>query len=157
MTVPALRRLLGRFERTVTKNAEQRGKYSDDPTKFIDSESDLDTMLKQFLPLTQNPVLYYPELVNTGTVGILANLLSHENTDIAVDVVEVLQELTDEDVGNDEADLDDEEEGAAETSTGTRLALAQFVDVLVSLLTILRLWLTVISSRIRSSSSSSPT
>jgi len=106
--------------------------------RFIDSESDLDAMLKQFLPLTQNPALYYPELVNTGTIGLLANLLSHENTDIAVDVVEVLQELTDEDVGNDEAELDgDGNEEAALSSAATRLALAQLVDVLVS--TVLRL------------------
>lgn len=33
LTVPALRRLLGRFDRAVIKNAEQRGKYPDDPTQ----------------------------------------------------------------------------------------------------------------------------
>ena len=37
----------------------------------------------------------------------MTNLLSHENTDIAMDVVEVVQELTDEDVG---AEVDDLEE-----------------------------------------------
>lgn len=84
-------------------------------------------MLKQFLPLTQNPSLYYPELVSSGAVALLANLLSHENTDIAVDVVEVLQELTDEDVG-DAGDVDEANEG----DSSNRLALAQLVDVLVS-------------------------
>jgi beta-catenin-like protein 1 len=33
MTLPKLRRLVGQFERVVAKNAEQRGKYPDDPTK----------------------------------------------------------------------------------------------------------------------------
>lgn len=33
LTVPALRRQLAKFERIVTKNAEQRGKYPDDPSK----------------------------------------------------------------------------------------------------------------------------
>lgn len=90
-------------------------------------------MLKQFLPLTQNPALYYPELISSGVMSIFANLLSHENTDIAVDVVEVLQELTDEDIGQDEDGLEggnDLED--AGTATATRLALAQVVDELVS-------------------------
>ena len=33
MTLPALRRQIGKFERSVGKNAEQRGKYPDDPSK----------------------------------------------------------------------------------------------------------------------------
>lgn len=38
-------------------------------------------------------------------------LLTHENADIVIDAVEVIQELTDEDVGNE---ADDEEEGVEE-------------------------------------------
>ncbi|BEJ09459.1 hypothetical protein CcaverHIS641_0603740 [Cutaneotrichosporon cavernicola] len=129
LTLPAVRRLVGQFERIVAKNAEQRGKYPDDPTKFIDSEADLDAMLKQFLPLTQNPALYYPELISSGVLNLFANLLSHENTDIAIDVVEVLQELTDEDIGEEEDELDEDDvDGAA----ATRLALAQIVDELLN-------------------------
>ncbi|BEJ16975.1 hypothetical protein CspHIS471_0603760 [Cutaneotrichosporon sp. HIS471] len=129
LTLPAVRRLVGQFERIVAKNAEQRGKYPDDPTKFIDSEADLDAMLKQFLPLTQNPALYYPELISSGVLNLFANLLSHENTDIAIDMVEVLQELTDEDIGEEEDELDEDDvDGAA----ATRLALAQIVDELLN-------------------------
>ena len=40
----------------------------------------------------------------------MIGLLSHENADIVIDVVEVIHELTDEEVGN-ELDDDDEEEG----------------------------------------------
>ena len=40
----------------------------------------------------------------------MIGLLSHENADIVIDVVEVIHELTDEEVGN-EIDDDDEEEG----------------------------------------------
>jgi beta-catenin-like protein 1 len=90
--------------------------------------------LKQFLPLTQNPALYYPELVKTGTVGLLASLLSHENTDIAIDVVQVVQELTDEDVGAEDENLSDMED--EDRASATRIALAQFIDELVS-----HLWL----------------
>ncbi|WWD22882.1 hypothetical protein CI109_107377 [Kwoniella shandongensis] len=134
LDLPALRRQLGKFERIVIKNAEQRGKFPDDPSKFIDSESDLDSALKQFLPLTQNPPLFYPELVKSGVVALLTNLLSHENTDIAIDVIEVVQELTDEDVG---AEVDDLAEEEGEGSSGgmaskTRLAMGEFIDELLN-------------------------
>lgn len=111
------------------ENADAHGR------RFIESEADLDAMLKQFLPLTQNPALYYPELISSGVISVLTNLLSHENTDIAIDVVEVLQELTDEDIGQDEDGLDGDDDladNAAGGSTATRLALAQVVDELVS-------------------------
>jgi beta-catenin-like protein 1 len=76
--------------------------------RFIDSEADLDSAIKTLLPLAQAPVLAYPELVRSGTVTLLIGLLSHENADIVIDVVEVVHELTDEDVGNE---ADDEGDG----------------------------------------------
>jgi beta-catenin-like protein 1 len=140
MTLSSLRKLLTRFERIVAKNAEQRGKYPDDPTRsaqydisddrFIDSESDLDSILKQFLPLTQNPILFYPELVKSGAISLITSLLSHENTDIAIDVVEIIRELTDEDVGAEVDDLEDPEE--EEKTTKTRMVIAQLIDELLN-------------------------
>lgn len=67
--------------------------------------------------------------MKSGIIPILANLLSHENTDIAMDVVEVIQELTDEDVGGEVDDLENEEE----TGSTTRMAMGQLIDELVSL------------------------
>ncbi|WWC85502.1 uncharacterized protein L201_000366 [Kwoniella dendrophila CBS 6074] len=138
LDLPGLRRQLGKFERIVTKNAEMRGKYPDDPSKFIESESDLDGALKQFLPLTQNPPLFFPELVKSGVVSLLTNLLSHENTDIAIDVIEVIRELTDEDVGAEVDDLEEEEEAESSTNANsgkaykTRLAMGEFIDELLN-------------------------
>jgi len=138
-------RAISRQERRATRQIPRRSiqvglnlsdtTYSDE-IRFIESESDLDSALKQFLPLTQNPPLFYPELVKSGTVALLTNLLSHDNTDIAIDVVEVVQELTDEDVGAG-AEVDDLEEEGGEGSTAgmatrTRLAMAEFIDELVS-------------------------
>lgn len=101
-------------------------------TRFIESESDLDSALKQFLPLTQNPAAFYPEMVKAGTVSLLTNLLSHENTDIAIDVAEVVQELTDEDVGAAVDDMEAEADGdEGEVGIKTRLAMAEFIDELV--------------------------
>lgn len=78
--------------------------------RFIDSEADLDSALKSLLPLAQAPSLAYPELVRSGAISLLIGLLSHENADIVIDVVEVVHELTDEDVGNEDEDEDEEEE-----------------------------------------------
>ncbi|KAF7352752.1 DUF1716 domain-containing protein [Mycena venus] len=108
LNITSIRRMLLRFERAVNKNQDQRSKYPDDPTKFIDSEADLDSAIKALLPLAQAPVLAYPELVKSGTVALLIGLLSHENADIVIDVVEVIHELTDEDVGNEDDDEDEE-------------------------------------------------
>ncbi|KAJ6485071.1 Catenin-beta-like protein [Mycena vitilis] len=108
LSITSIRRMLLRFERAVNKNQDQRSKYPDDPTKFIDSEADLDSAIKALLPLAQAPVLAYPELVRSGTVALLIGLLSHENADIVIDVVEVIHELTDEDVGNEDDDEDEE-------------------------------------------------
>lgn len=68
-------------------------------------------------------------------MALLANLLSHENTDIAIDVIEIIQELTDEDVGAEVDDLAEEEaEGSsAGMATNTRMAMGVLIDELVSL------------------------
>nr|GAT59458.1 predicted protein [Mycena chlorophos] len=114
LSITSIRRMLLRFERAVNKNQDHRSKYPDDPTKFIDSEADLDSAIKGLLPLAQAPVLAYPELVRSGAIALLIGLLSHENADIVIDVVEVIHELTDEDVGNEGAEDEDEERSPEE-------------------------------------------
>lgn len=74
--------------------------------RFIDSEADLDGAIKALLPLSQSPVLAYPELVRSGTITLLIGLLTHENMDIVIDVVDLIYELTDEDA---EVDYEDDE------------------------------------------------
>ena len=65
---------------------------------------------------------------------MLASLLSHENTDIAVDVIEIIQELTDEDVGAGGDELDGEEVDAEDDlkASQTRMVIAELIDELVS-------------------------
>ncbi|EAU84811.2 DUF1716 domain-containing protein [Coprinopsis cinerea okayama7 len=107
LSLPAIRRSLLRLERAINKNQDQRSKYPDDPTKFIDSEADLDSAIKALLPLSQAPALAYKELVRSGTIAQLVGLFTHENVDIVIDVVELLYELTDDDV-TDESDEESE-------------------------------------------------
>ncbi|VDB85389.1 unnamed protein product [Peniophora sp. CBMAI 1063] len=126
LTAPGVRKLLLRLERAAKKNADQRSKYPDDPSKFIDSEADLDAALKALLPLAQAPAVAYPVLVDAPELlEMLVGLLSHENADIALDVVEVIRELTDEDVGEEG---EEDEEGVAEEK---EKALRQLVKALL--------------------------
>ncbi|KAK2606041.1 hypothetical protein QQS21_003559 [Conoideocrella luteorostrata] len=94
---PWLRKTILNFEKHITKNAELRAKYEDDPHKFISSEADLDADIKGLSILSEHPELY-PEFVKLGSVNSLVGLLAHENTDISIDAMEVIGELTDEDV-----------------------------------------------------------
>lgn len=100
-----LRRLALNFERRISKNAELRAKYEDDPQKFMASEGDLDADLKALSILTDHPELY-PEFAKLGCVASLVSLLAHENTDIAIDAIELISELTDEDVQAEQSDWD---------------------------------------------------
>ena len=61
------------------------------------SEADLDADIKALSILSEHPELYN-EFSKIGCVGSLVSLLSHENTDIAIDAIEIINELTDEDV-----------------------------------------------------------
>jgi hypothetical protein len=107
--------------------------------RFIDSESTLDSSLHSLtLTLPQNPKLFYPEFVKQGSVALLAELLSHENTDIALDVVTVLVELTEEDVEGGESDEEDEEED--EGGSGARGGMGSLIGALVSRFGRICLW-----------------
>ena len=61
------------------------------------SEADLDADIKALSILSDHPNLF-GEFAKLGCVASLVSLLSHENTDIAIDALEIINELTDEDV-----------------------------------------------------------
>ena len=63
----------------------------------MSSEADLDAEIKALSILSEHPELY-EEFSKLGCVASLVSLMSHENTDIAIDVIEIVSELTDEDV-----------------------------------------------------------
>ncbi|KAL0942118.1 DUF1716 domain-containing protein [Colletotrichum truncatum] len=92
-----LRKTALSFEKRITRNAELRAKFASDPQKFIESEADLDAAIKDLSILAEHSDLY-PHFVKLGCIDSLVGLLAHENTDIAIDAVEIIGELTDEDV-----------------------------------------------------------
>lgn len=72
----------------------------------MESEVELHETLQELHIIATNPDLYQL-MVELSAVPSLLELLSHENTDIAVGVVDLLQELTDVDI------LHESEEGAS--------------------------------------------
>ncbi|XP_047322446.1 beta-catenin-like protein 1 [Impatiens glandulifera] len=100
LDMKTLRRLVLAFERRLKDNIEARLKYPDQPEKFADSEIELHEEIEKLKILAGGPELY-PELVNLNAVPSILGLLNHDNTDIAIDVVGLLQDLTDEDVLED--------------------------------------------------------
>lgn len=99
-----LKKLVLSFERRLKDNIGARLKYPDQPDRFADSEVELHEDLQKLKVLAGAPDLY-PDLVSLNTVPSILNLLGHDNTDIAIDVVQLLEELTDDEVfdENDEA------------------------------------------------------
>ncbi|KAI8991535.1 DUF1716-domain-containing protein [Mycotypha africana] len=98
LTANNVKKMILKFEKAINKNQEMRVRYADQPEKFMESEADLDEEIKNLLALTEAPHLY-PEFVKLGSVASLLSLLSHENTDIAIDTIDLINELIDEDVG----------------------------------------------------------
>jgi beta-catenin-like protein 1 len=80
------------------------------------------------MPLSQVPALAYPELVKSETISMLIGLLSHENIDIVIDVVELIHELTDEDVGGEDEDEEDEGEDS-KRDAGMKMLMNALVSV----------------------------
>ncbi|KAG2713934.1 hypothetical protein I3843_03G007400 [Carya illinoinensis] len=101
-----VKRLVLSFERRLKENIEARLKYPNQPDRFADSELELHEELHKLKILAGGPELY-PDLVNLNAIPSILNLLAHDNTDIAIDVVQLLQDLTDPD--NDDDDENNEE------------------------------------------------
>jgi beta-catenin-like protein 1 len=103
--VPWVRKLALNFEKKVNKNASLRAKYEDDPTKFMESEGDLDDGIKDLSILSEHPELY-EEFAQSSAASKLVELLAHENTDIAIGAIEMISELTDDDVAAEQEQWD---------------------------------------------------
>ena len=69
------------------------------------SEADLDADVKALSILSEHPNLY-DDFAKLGCVSSLVSLLSHENTDIAIDAIEIISELIDDDVEAEQAQWD---------------------------------------------------
>ncbi|CBJ28776.1 conserved unknown protein [Ectocarpus siliculosus] len=110
-----VKQLLLLLERKINRNQMMRVKFPEQPARFVDSEKrrqegyvccwrggpasevELDAAIKSLSVVAAAPELY-PALVDAGAVNSLLGLLTHDNTDISITVLLLLQELTDSDV-----------------------------------------------------------
>lgn len=95
-----LKRMILLFEKRTLRNHEMRIKFPDNPEKFLESEMELFEIIKELHVLAAMPDLY-SLFVDLNAVQSILELLSHENTDIAAAVINLLQELTDTDSNNE--------------------------------------------------------
>lgn len=100
LDIRGVKKLVLSFEKKLRDNLEARMKHMEHPERFMDTEVELDEEVKRLHALAGAPELY-PELVRLNAVSSILGLLSHENTDIAIDVVNLLHDLTDGDVVGD--------------------------------------------------------
>ncbi|XP_038067926.1 beta-catenin-like protein 1 [Patiria miniata] len=98
-----LRKLILSFEKKVHRNQEMRIKYPDSPEKFMESEVELNDTIQELHVIATNPDMYH-HLVELNTIKSLMQLVSHENTDISIAVIDLLHELTDVDTLNESED-----------------------------------------------------
>ena len=77
-----------------------RIKFPDQPAKFMESEVELNEEIQKLHVIATVPE-HYPILVEMNTIQTLVSLLSHDNSDISIAVVDLLQELTDMDALNE--------------------------------------------------------
>lgn len=104
LDIPGMRKMAARFERAITKNQKLRARFGDEPTKFLESEAELDTEIKGLSVLSEYPNLY-KDFVDMGCLGSLASLIGHENSDIVCDVITVIEDLTDEETNATEEEV----------------------------------------------------
>ncbi|KAG5517890.1 hypothetical protein PMAC_000345 [Pneumocystis sp. 'macacae'] len=69
--------------------------------RFLSSEADLDSDIKALSVFSSYPELY-SEMIRLGCFNSLISLLSHENADIAITVLELFDELIDDDIDYDQ-------------------------------------------------------
>ena len=123
------RKMLLQLERAISKNQEMRLKHADDPSRFIESEADLDAALRELVLLTTTVPALYPEFIKHGTAASVVGLLAHENVDIAAAAITVLEELTDDDVLDTTSD---EKSAAVMQQLVDTLCASQVLELLVS-------------------------
>ncbi|KAJ2159715.1 hypothetical protein GGF46_002840 [Coemansia sp. RSA 552] len=123
----AVQRLVVRLERTVSKNTKDRIAHAQNPEGFAESEAELDEAIQRLL-LLANDVHYLRVLDELDALPTLVGLLAHENVDIALDVVQLLVELTAEDAWSHEGES--QEERAAVVAFITALARHELFEML---------------------------
>uniref|UniRef100_A0A0K0E3D2 Beta-catenin-like protein 1 n=1 Tax=Strongyloides stercoralis TaxID=6248 RepID=A0A0K0E3D2_STRER len=88
-----VRKMFLLVEKNFLKNQGLRIKHINEPLKFLDSEVELNTSIQELNCLVTETHLY-PTIVEVKGTETLIQLMTHENIDIVITVIFLLQELT---------------------------------------------------------------
>ncbi|XP_067934543.1 beta-catenin-like protein 1 [Watersipora subatra] len=99
----SVKKMVLKFEKRLSRNQELRIKFPENPEKFVESEVELNEILQEMHVLATVPD-YFSIITELNTVQSLLHLLSHDNTDISIAAVDLLQELTEVDTLNENED-----------------------------------------------------
>ncbi|KAJ2083662.1 hypothetical protein H4R24_000620 [Coemansia sp. RSA 988] len=123
----AVQRLVVRLERATSKNTEDRITYAQSPENFVESEAELDEAIQRLLLLASD-VQYLRVLDELEALPTLVGLVAHENADIALDVIQLVAELTAEDSWSQEGES--QEERAMVMTFVAAMARCEFFEAL---------------------------
>jgi beta-catenin-like protein 1 len=91
----AVKKMLLQLERCVSRNMEARSAHARDPSKWIESEMELDEAVTGVTAISADPRLY-AVVVQQRAHETLLGLLVHDNADVATSVLTLLTELLDD-------------------------------------------------------------
>ena len=97
MDEEGLKSILVSLSAKYKKNLNLRSKYKNMPEKFAESEADLDAELKNVQMMAAHPELLMLFVAQRG-VDLMMDILSHENPDICINVINIFNELTEDDI-----------------------------------------------------------
>lgn len=98
-----MKKLLLTFEKKITENQKLRIKFADEPERFMESEFALHREITNLHVIAASPELY-PILLQTKSLTSILGMITHENTDISIAAISLLQELTDADTIKEDPD-----------------------------------------------------
>ncbi|CRH00259.1 beta-catenin-like protein 1, putative [Plasmodium relictum] len=88
-----IKKLAGVLKKKKKKNEQDRIEYPDNPEKWVNSEVDLDEILVNTKNLSVCTNLY-KSMIDSGIFEDIIDLLNHQNTDIVIEVIEIIKEIT---------------------------------------------------------------
>jgi len=118
------KKLANQLVKKFENNTSMRSKYPDQPEKFIESEADLDAQIREVGLLTEYNNLL-EDFGKAGGIEGLIGLLSHENLDIVITILEVLGEI----VSDDYDDTVDEEKQDGNKGNGQDIFIEEMIKV----------------------------
>ena len=119
------------LDRTLQRNQLLRAQHQDDPSKFMMNELALNDEIVSFQAAAVN-VSSYESLVKFGVVRSFLMLLNHENSDVAISVINALVELLDPTLLQEDRKQNEEDEATEidpiERAQNIGLFASAFVD-----------------------------